>query len=212
MDNQTKDQAIEKAKGVEEYLHQAAMLGQGKVGSNSHPLHPSMVHWPVALLTTGFMLDGLELFRRKVAPKALTTFLPSSATNILAHYSTAGGVLFAIPAVVTGLAELYEMYRRSAVRKGNKGVAKDYYNGEEEMLQTTLHHATLNDIAIAGAAYNWWTRHKAVTSLALPTMNLWISVAALGASMYGAYLGGHLVYHHGWSVQRQGSADLKKDQ
>lgn len=39
------------------------------------------------------------------------------------------------------------MYRRSAVRKGNKETVKDYFNGEEEMLKTTLHHATLNDIA-----------------------------------------------------------------
>lgn len=53
----------------------------------------------------------------------------------------------------------------------------------------------------------------------LPNGNLWISVVALGASMYGAYLGGecfltrgynkiddglgHLVYHHGWGVHRQ---------
>ena len=44
------------------------------------------------------------------------------------------------------------MYRRQAVRKGNKETVKDYMKGEEEMLKTTLHHATLSDIASPSSA------------------------------------------------------------
>lgn len=40
MGNTTQDQAVQKAKGAEEYLHQAAMLGQGKVGSSARPSLP----------------------------------------------------------------------------------------------------------------------------------------------------------------------------
>lgn len=85
------------------------------------------------------------------------------------------------------------MYRAQAIRKGNKETLKETIKGDAEKLKTTWTHATMNDAAIAIAGYNWYKRSQAVTSYALPNTNLWLSMAALGLSFYGAYLGGHLV-------------------
>jgi len=108
MDPSTKESAKGAAYKAEDIVHKSAEVLQGKVGSEfqldrlhniscelgsviasdfSHPLHPSMVHWPVALLTTGFALDGLALFRNKVSPSFLVSVIPSSAANMWVHCS-----------------------------------------------------------------------------------------------------------------------------
>jgi len=198
---------------MEEYVHKAAELGQGKVMNNSHPIHPSTVHWPVALLTTSFAIDGLDLVSRKgLIPSSISSMLPPmSGLRVTSHYMCSIGTVMAGISVVTGLAELYEMWRVNALNKGNKETAKETLKGDNEKLWTTIRHASVNDIGIIISAYNWYTRHRAVTSNALPINNLWLSLVGLGAIMYGGYLGGHLTYALGVGVQRQGSAAEKSD-
>lgn len=75
---------------------------------DSHPIHPSTVHWPIGLITASFGLDALDLLRNKnyVSP-GLDKFLPPvSAARLTSHYMGALGVIMAVPSILTGLAEL----------------------------------------------------------------------------------------------------------
>jgi len=210
---------------TEETAHTVAQLGQGKVGSNSHPIHPSTVHFPIGLLSFSFALDALTLAHMK-APSLLAVIpfaswmLPSSAAaQLVSHYACAAGLLAAVPTVISGLAELYEMWRMQAVEKGNTETAKQTLAGQQEKLWTTLRHAAIMDSTLLFAAYNWFSRRSSGSDyVSLPTLvqsptNLFLS-SLLGVPMilYGAYLGGDLVYRLGVGIQRQGSALEKKQE
>lgn len=79
-------------------------------------------------------------------------------------------------------------------------------------LKTTITHATLNDLVVGIAAYNWWTR-RSLPNLGLPRFNAYLSAAAIPIFLYSAYLGGSLVYEYGVGVQRQGKAvEIKERQ
>lgn len=71
-------------------------------------------------------------------------------------------------------------------------------------------HAFLNEVAIAGAIYNWWSRSK-VDGYMISGVNAVISSVLLGGVICGAYLGGSLVYKHGVGVQRQGDGKAIKE-
>lgn len=211
---QQKDRVVAKAKEGETYLNEVAKIGMGQISTNSHPLHGGVVHWPAALLSTSFALDALELVRKTdIIPSGLEQYLPASpAARITSHYACAAGLLTAIPAVLTGLAELYGMYRGAAKEQGNKETIKKTAKGQQEKLALTITHALCNEVGVAIALSNWWSRHKNLTSYTLDNLHLWLSVAALGGTLVGAYLGGDLVYRLGVGVQRQGSALEKKEE
>jgi len=78
------------------------------------------------------------------------------------------------------------------------------------VVRTTIMHASLNDLAILGAAFNWWSR-RGKTGFALETGNIVVSVVMLMGVIYSAYLGGGLVYEHGVAVQRMGKGKKEKD-
>jgi len=85
---------------------------------------------------------------------------------------------------------------------------KDEKTGQqvlEPVVKTTLTHATLNDIGVAVAVYNWlMERHRPFEDYRPYGHQILLSGAALGLTMYAAYLGGALVYEHGVGVQRMG--------
>lgn len=60
-----------------------------------------------------------------------------------------------------------------------------------EKIRTTLQHASLNDLVVGIAAWNWWARRKSPL-LALPHRNAVASAIALPIFFYSAYLGGEL--------------------
>ncbi len=77
--------------------------------------------------------------------------------------------------------------------------------------QTGVAHALLNDVAIFGAAYNWWSRRQ-VPQFAPTGVNMLVStVLAMPVCFYGAHLGAELVYHYGMGF-RAGSSKAKKGQ
>ncbi|GAA5859711.1 hypothetical protein JCM8547_006994 [Rhodosporidiobolus lusitaniae] len=186
-----------------------AQVGMGKVGSWGHPLHPATVHFPIGFLSLSLGLDALQ-----VAPALshgltyLKVMPPTAVLNTLSHYTGAAGLLFAIPTVTTGLMELYGMWSGQMKEKGAKGSVADAMAKKDvagEKLKTTLTHATLNDIVLGIAGYNWWVRRKSA-DLILPRTNALLAAIALPLFFYSAYLGGSLVYEYGVGVQRQGEA------
>ncbi|BGP15408.1 hypothetical protein JCM10213_005092 [Rhodosporidiobolus nylandii] len=196
-------------KADEKVATPVAQSGMGQIGSWGHPLHPATVHFPIGFLSLSLGLDALQ-----VAPLLshgltyLKVLPPIAIINTLSHYTGAAGLLFSLPAIATGVSELYGMWKGQAEQKGLKGSAKDAAAKRDvagEKLKTTLTHATLNDFVIGVATYNWWTRRKSA-DLILPRSNALLAAIALPVFFYSAYLGASLVYEYGVGVQRQGEA------
>jgi uncharacterized membrane protein len=156
----------------------------------------------------------------------------------LAHYSAAAGVVTAIPAIVTGTGEAYEMIRGQVKAKGSvRAVIHDAWNMKDDAgrkLKMTMKHASHNDLVVLLAAVNWWVSEVCRTltirwhgfkypSLALPTPTVVLSAIALPGLLYcrcrvrpvddvlAAMLGGRMVYEYGVGVQRQGQGKQVKD-
>ncbi|GAA6055919.1 hypothetical protein JCM3770_002360 [Rhodotorula araucariae] len=198
------------AKKADAVIQPVAQTGMGQVRSFGHPLHPATVHFPIGLLSISFALDALQLAPALSHGLNYLKLLPPAAViNTLSHYTGAAGMLAALPSIATGLAELYGMWSGQAKQKGevkktlaDAAVKRDIAG---EKLKTTLTHATLNDIVLGIAAYNWWVRRQS-SQLILPQTNALLSAAAIPLFLYSAYLGGSLVYEYGVGVQRQGEA------
>jgi uncharacterized membrane protein len=77
-------------------------------------------------------------------------------------------------------------------------------------VSTLVIHALLNDVAIAGAVYNWWSKSK-VDGYFPTGVNAGLSAVLIGGLIYSAALGGELVYKYGVGVQRQGEGKEIKE-
>jgi uncharacterized membrane protein len=72
--------------------------------------------------------------------------------------------------------------------------------------------ASLNDVAVGIAVYHWlMERNHALQDYRPAGHQILLSGAALGLTMYAAYLGGGLVYEHGVGVQRMGTGKEIKE-
>ncbi|RDW89207.1 hypothetical protein BP6252_01239 [Coleophoma cylindrospora] len=174
-------------------------IGLGKVGDNSHPIHPATIHFPIAFLT---LANGARL----VYGSALNFNIPFSADSrnlftiaSISYASNILGLVTVIPALLTGFAEAYAMISAN-------GLYMTTSNGEKQMIpkvKTTLLHAGINDLAVGIAAYNWLKERNAV-DFRPEAHQVGLSAIALMATFYAAFLGGSLIYTHGVGVQRQG--------
>ncbi|KAG0645256.1 hypothetical protein D0Z07_8820 [Hyphodiscus hymeniophilus] len=197
------------------YIEKAyTAIGLGKVGKNSHPVHPATVHFPLALLGLANILNVLY-----GATVYLPTNLPFTADKeniatlaILGYISNLLGIVTSIPAVLTGSAELYAMIQANGLYvKGEDGTVQEP-KALVPKVKTTLTHASLNDIVVFGAVYNWLMERN-VPDFKPAGHQVIMSVGALALAFYAAYMGGELVYKHGVGVQRQGEgAEIKKSQ
>jgi uncharacterized membrane protein len=122
--------------------------------------HSATVHFPIGFLTLSFALDTLQLLPAVTHGLTyLKVFPPAAVVNTLSHYTGAAGLLSAVPSILTGLSELYGMWKGQVEEKGLKGSVADAAVKKDikgEKLKTTLTHATLNDIVLGIAAYNWF--------------------------------------------------------
>jgi hypothetical protein len=78
----------------------------------------------------------------------------------IAHYTAAAAVITAVPAIITGLGEGYELIRNQYMIKGTWGkVIDDAWNMRDEggrKVYMTVKHASMNDAVVALAGFNWW--------------------------------------------------------
>ncbi|KAI9638655.1 uncharacterized protein MKK02DRAFT_32052 [Dioszegia hungarica] len=203
-------------RAAEDAVHKGSTFLQGQIPNSDvamgHPIHPSTVHFPIAFLSAAFGLTSLSLLPTSLYPSSI---LP--ATGVipgLAYYSAAAGVITAAPAIITGLGEAYELIRKERKVKGSWGAVADAtWNMSDtggQKVKTTLTHASMNDMVVALAGYNWY-RGAYYPSQALPKWVIYGNALALPALLYSAYLGGKLVYEYAMGVQRQGAGlDIKK--
>ena len=122
-----------------------------------------------------------------------------SYLSLFSYASTIAAIVTSIPAVTSGLAEGYAMISAQGL---------DFSNPK---IKTTVLHAAINDVAIAGAVYNWYSR-STVDGYMINGINTAISAIMLGSVLYSATLGGSLVYKYGVAVQRQGEGKKIKEE
>lgn len=144
-----------------------------------HPLHPILIHFPIALLVLSLVFDLLSLVLDGAG-----IYLRSSL------YAMSLGVGTAVLAGVVGFADLLDIRRGSRSRR------------------VALLHLLLNDVAIVVFAVNLWLRwgvwhlQEAVASDRVPSLGLLLSLVGMGLITLSAYLGGRLVYADGIAVGR----------
>jgi len=192
------------------------VFGLGKFGSNSHPVHPATIHIPIAFLLTASILDILAFIGQtspgllyplmyctthtSTFPNKLDTIALLNYLSLFSYASTIAALFTSLPALTTGIAELYAMIQARGLDFSNL----------DPVVKTTLIHAGLNDVAVVGAAYNWLSR-RGRTGFTLDTGNFLVSATILMGVIYSAYLGGTLIYSHGVGVQRQGKGAQEKE-
>ncbi|KAE9374036.1 hypothetical protein N431DRAFT_404522 [Stipitochalara longipes BDJ] len=185
------------------------VVGLGQFGSNSHPIHPATVHFPLAFLTLANVLNllyGTVLYFPN-NPLFSQDQQNLGSLSILGYAANLLGIITSIPAVLTGGAELYAMVQSNGLYQTNE-------KGEKQLVpkvKITVMHAGLNDLVVAGAVYNW-LQERNVPDFRPAGHQIVMSAALMAVQMYAAYLGGDLIYAHGVGVQRMGEAAKKKQQ
>jgi uncharacterized membrane protein len=147
---------------------------------------PSLLTPLMKLTTNSSSPDHLDII-------ALINYL-----SLFSYASTIAALFTFLPSLSSGLVEGYAIIQANGLDMLNPKV------------KVVVAHALLNDVAVAGAFYNYWTRSKA--EWFMPScVNVLISSVMLGGVICSAYLGGSLVYTHGVGVQRQGDGKAIKE-
>lgn len=135
-----------------------------------HPLHPLLVHFPIALWGMSFVFDLLSL---KLGPAMVEA----------ARYNVLGGIIAAVVAGLTGVLDYFTHLRPGSPAR-----------------RIGRYHAALNGLALglfsASLILRWQLKGAPVTPR-LPIVLSAVGVAVLGIS---GYLGGVMVYNHGVGV------------
>jgi uncharacterized membrane protein len=177
------------------------------VPRESHPLHPALVHFPLAFIFSAQVLDityGLTVHPSTAKYVASAYDLKPYLGDLarLGNLFTILGLLSAVPSVSSGIWELLKMLNRQAYTdkiKRSNGSAKALAQQTHPKVTTALIHAATMDLVVLGMAYNWWTRSG--NSMKAPS-EINVLVSALTAPLFGlsGYLGAHLVYNYGVGV------------
>jgi len=186
------------------------VAGLGRFGSNSHPVHPATVHFPIAFLTTANILNllyGTSLFLPALFPFSIDKQNTGTIT-ILGYFANVVGIISSIPAVITGVAELYAMINSRGLYVQDKASGQKTL---DHIVKITLIHAGLNDVTVVGAIYNWlMERNRPHEDYRPYPHQIALSAGALVMTLYAAFLGGSLVYSHSVGVQRMGAGAEEK--
>ncbi|HUP57284.1 MAG TPA: DUF2231 domain-containing protein [Bdellovibrionota bacterium] len=140
-----------------------------------HPLHPMLVHMPVALWPLSLVSDIISM---------------SSGDPFFARasfYMIGIGIAIALLAAVTGAAELIDVPRRTlAMRIG-------------------LTHGVLNLLIAGLYLLNFFARGDLSTGSdgVVTSTDLILNVISVGLLMVSGYLGGLLVYEHGVGLRTE---------
>jgi uncharacterized membrane protein len=140
----------------------------------SHPLHPILVHFPIALLSTAILFEALELLLKR-------DFLRPAATWLLGL-----GMLGGILATVAGF------WNEEAAEAA--GVPETAIDRHENLALLTLAVFAVLLAMRWLRGRRWIPEHPAVFFL----------IALAGLALLGAtgYFGGDLVYRYGAGVER----------
>src|SRR5262245_66037799 len=135
-------------------------------------IHPSLVHFPIALLIAGLCVDLYAWSRRSLSAGHVATGLYIA------------GVLMGL---VTGLAGLLAFYT----------VPSSHTEQAHDEVIWHLGLALASVVLFAGVAWMRWRGWRELPS----TGSVVLSVVAVGLLVAAGYLGGHIVYHGAMGVE-----------
>jgi nitrite reductase/ring-hydroxylating ferredoxin subunit/uncharacterized membrane protein len=138
-----------------------------------HPLHPALVHFPIAGFLLSLLLD-------------LGAYLGAASNGLLraSLYAMGSGLAIGVLAALTGLVD------RSDIRLDHRA------------RKTSTIHMILNLTALGLFAINFFLRLGRGDSEALPFPYLLLSLLGVGIILVSGYLGGTMVYDNGIGVGR----------
>ncbi len=143
----------------------------------THPLHPVIVHFPIALLATAIFLEVIELFLKRDALREAATWLLGL------------GFLGGLVATVTGI-----LAEEAAEEMGVPESAIETHE--------LLAFATLAVFAVL-IAIRWLQRKRRIPEFP----GIVLAIGLVGVILIGltGYFGGDLVYRYGAGVERPAS-------
>lgn len=138
-----------------------------------HPLHPMLVHFPIALWILSLALDLFTLF-----------FGPNNNLVRAALYAMVGGTGMAVLAAIPGLVDWADIRADNQAKK------------------PATYHMWLNMAAILLYAFNIVLRFGAIDENRTPGVELLLSIVGVLLILASGYLGGTIVYDDGIAVGR----------
>ncbi|KAI1618698.1 hypothetical protein EDD36DRAFT_492101 [Exophiala viscosa] len=173
--------------------------------NSDHPIHPALVHFPIAFNILAWSLDILyALTSVWVRPAFLTTRFGSTSTLLdisrLSYFLLCAGLISTVPAIMSGNIQLVGMIKKNGGpwEKDATGKAKDTM---VPRIKATITHAIINDIVFVVGLYSWYLRKDKTAAPnpgKIPTnTNLILSMVLIPLLFSSAKIGGVLVYNHG---------------
>src|SRR3954469_12342240 len=137
-----------------------------------HPLHPLLVHAPIALFTLSLVLD------------VVSYLVPMEGFYSGAFYCIVGGVITALLAAIPGFVDFTSIRRDHPAKK------------------KAIWHMSLNLLMVAIYAVDGWIRYQDLYPLKTPSLPFALSIAAFAILSVSGYLGGAMIYEDGIAVGR----------
>lgn len=169
------------------------------------PVHPAIVHFPIAFNILAWSLDILyALTTTYVKPEFLTSRFGDASTLIdisrLGFFLLCAGLVTTVPAIMSGNIQLVGMIKKNGGpwEKDSTGKQK---NTMVPRIKVAITHALVNDVIFLINLYSWYIRRSTETRVNpgnVPTQtNMLISAALLAPLLGTAKAGATLVYNHG---------------
>ncbi|KAK3676675.1 hypothetical protein LTR78_003450 [Recurvomyces mirabilis] len=174
------------------------------------PVHPALVHAPIAFIALAVGLDVANAFSSAL-PSFITSSLPIATDATRASYFLLSlGLLSSIPAVTTGIGEAKKAIDKQGLYEKDGKTIKQKFKG-------VIAHAIANDIVIVVMAYIWYCRRSAarqslagkmgISGLSTPEAAyapaFWMVIVEMlmGAlQLFSANIGGSLTYNYGFGM------------
>lgn len=129
-------------------------------------------------------------------PASLTSYMPSALElSRISYYSLSLGLLTALPAIVSGIAQASKMFKSGGMHEADGKTLKP--KGK-----AVVTHAVTNYIISGASAYSWWCRRKA-GGMAYEPQTWMIALSLLLGLLiaFSANVGTTLAYRYGAGMQ-----------
>ncbi|KAK5093845.1 hypothetical protein LTR70_006096 [Exophiala xenobiotica] len=173
--------------------------------NSDSPLHPAIVHFPIAFNILAWGLDILyALTTTYVKPGFLTSRFSDPNTLIditrLGYFMLCAGLIATVPAIMSGNKQLVGL-----ISKNGGPWEKDAQGNQKSTMvpriKVAITHALVNDTIFLVNLYSWYYRRsteKRMNPGNTPSeMNMIISMCLLPMLLASAKAGGTLVFNHG---------------
>jgi len=172
--------------------------------NTDHPIHPALVHFPIAFSLLSWGLDILYYVTITLKPGFLTSRFgaPTTVLDItrLSYFLLCAGLITTVPAIMSGNIQLVGMIKKNGGpwEKDATGKAKDTM---VPRIKATITHAIINDLVFVVGLYSWYLRKDKEGAINLgktPSQtNVIISAVLFPTLLLSASIGGTLTYNHG---------------